>query len=328
MTNPKDCLVASASVATCECSKRGPARAEPSDAGGSVDTAGTGSPPPKPRTIRGPEPRPTLPSHSILIPHRGRQKYLDLCLWSIHRSAAACGSPEYETIVTEPIDPDTVFNKSALHNIAVVDARGDVLSFVDADMLVGERWMEGVGKLVEDPRIVRLCYRVRRLSRGRTEELFGMRGDSEGRPVVRELDQYRDEAAISLLRRNAFIKILFDLYDHFELAAEAYRAPDRCDRAQEALTHKHLVYGNSQFSITREKLADIRYDERYEGKGREDWEIARQMQRRYGDDYRGFIWTDADHAMFHIWHDHDDCWETWANPKFAKRQWDLWEKDK
>ena len=304
MKNQRDCVAAPAGAATSGFSKLGPDHAERSDAGERAGTVANESPRPRPRPIRGPEPKPTCPSHSILIPHRGRQKYLDQCLASIHRSAAACGSPKYETIVIEPPDDGSVFNKSILYNRGIAKAHGDVISFIDADMLVGPRWMEGVAKLVEDPRIVRLCYRVRRLSRGRTEELFG-KGDDEA----------------------AFIQALFHVYDHFELASEAYRAPDRC-RPGEAVGWAHEVYGNSQFSITREKLADIRYDERYEGKGREDWEIARQMQRRYGTEYRGFIWTDAEHAMFHVWHDYNACLATWADPKFAKRHSELWEEDK
>ncbi len=320
MTISKDCLVGTAGAATCESSKpaRPPRVAPAVDA--SAGTAGNDlrrMKPPQPPT-RGPEPNPTLPSHSILIPHRGRQKYLDLCLKSLHRSAGVCGSPEYETIVLEPTEDDIVFNKCALYNLGIAEARGDVISFLDADMLVGPRWMEGVAKLAEDPRIVRLCYRVRRLSRGRTEQLFKGPGFF---PTLCYLPDgpVEDQAA--------FISAMFGLYDHFELAAEAYREPDRC-RPGEAIGWAHEVYGNSQFSITREKLADIRYDERYEGKGREDWEIARQMQRRYGADYRGFIWTDAEHALFHMWHDQAADDELWSNAKYAKRQFQLWEEDK
>ena len=60
-------------------------------------------------------------------------------------------------------------------------------------------------------------------------------------------------------------------------------------------------WGNSQFSITREKLGDVRYDERL-GLHCEDMDMNMMLMVKFGGDYRGRIFTEPEHAMFHLNH--------------------------
>jgi hypothetical protein len=60
------------------------------------------------------------------------------------------------------------------------------------------------------------------------------------------------------------------------------------------------VFGNSQFSISRLELGELRFDERYVGRGFEDLSMNRAIYLAKDKDYRAGIVTDPQHAMFHI----------------------------
>ena len=233
--------------------------------------------------------------HSILITHRNRHAHLHLCLWSIQRSAACCDVDDWEVVVVDngsklpPFDdcrgnirlvvdrePMPIFNKPRLWNIAIDSARGRVLSFLDADAIVGRRWMEGINAFDEDHALIRLCYRVRYLPQ-----------------------DYRSRIRHAV-HRGRFVDSLFDQYAEFQLAWEGYgtASTNRYDPAK-----LDRVFGNSQFSVRRRHLEDLRPNELYVGRGLEDLEFLRQFERRYGDDYRGFLDTDPAASMFHLQHD-------------------------
>ncbi len=235
--------------------------------------------------------------HSIIIPHRERHRYLAQCLWSITRSARYCNITNYEVIVVdngsdapppetsvntivvpEPVATE-VFNKPAVQNLGIGVATGDVLTFLDADAIVGRQWLGQAARL-SDPSITRLCYRVRYVPED----------------ALLDLEEAED--------REALVSGWFGRYDKLGPAFEAYGKPETgCE-----CPDKHLhVFGNSQFSMTRETLGDLRYNEDYEGAGFEDLWFIREVFRQRKP-YRGEIVTEAEKAMIHIRSKRDSVW--------------------
>jgi len=227
--------------------------------------------------------------HSIVIPHRGRELHLELCLWALDRSATACGIDDWETVVVDdpvPADPDG-FNKARALNLGIERARGDILTFLDVDAIVGARFLEAA-LCLEDASLDRCCYRVRKL------------------PMCEDL---RIQTAED---RAAYVSDLFEEYSRYPMAMESYGAYCIDVRRPPGPRGKRRVawdqamasgrpWGNSQFSIRREKLGDSRYDEEI-GWHAEDIDMNMQLQARFGLDYRGRIFTAPDHAMFHLEH--------------------------
>lgn len=277
--------------------------------------------------------------HSILITHRNRHPYLYLCLWSIARSAEHCGVDDYEVVVVDNGSEDPphcrdcprvrwvyddsdmpVFNKSRLFNRAIEEARGDVLTFLDCDALVGAEWMRGV-EVLQDPGITRLCYRVRRvpklwgdvvrLTEPREVQLLGAR---YRRRTVYLLGSVPDSLP-------PIVTALFRQYDRFPLAWEAWRHHDR-----NRYEPDYQVWGNSQFSMTREALGDLRYDERFEGKGFEDIDFLRQIEERYGDDYRGHMDMRPERNLLHLTHDYNE--DDWGSNDFQVKNCDLYKANR
>ena len=257
-------------------------------------------------------------THTIIIPHRNRNRHLSLCLEAIHRSADLCGVTDYQILVVDngsdcapecagrvrivrSFAPMPVFNKSALLNIGLARVTGGVVTVLDADAVVGPRFLEGVLPL-EDSSTNRVCYRVRYLSEDIAASLCSM--DSPGLRA-RALDALRDKYNAPGQPRPAW---------------EAYRFPDR-DRYEP----QEQPWGNSQFSMRRCDLEGLRYDEAMAGKGMEDIDFNRLVYNRFGANFRGRIWTDADHAMFHLRHpkapDFDDEALKAANLARYKARW-------
>ena len=282
--------------------------------------------------------------HSVLIPHRNRSNYLRLCVWSILRSRRHCRVSDVEVLVIDngseeslcggPLDHPAVrvicdvadmpiFNKGTLYNRGI-EAAGtvcplaqrprrpqddDVLSFIDADAIVGAGWLAGARALTCQD-ITRLCYRVRYVPSDTTGDLLA------AWPGV-----------------SARIDALFARYDQHRLAYEAYGDPDRtrptrringrlrrvdpvwsgslCDDEPHVLTDgTDNPHGNSQFAIRRDALGDLRYDEGYEGRGFGDLDINRRIAAAHGPAYRGAIDYHPPRCVLHMTHRYEPDWRT------------------
>ena len=244
--------------------------------------------------------------HSVLIPHRDRNAHLGLCLWALDRSACLSGVFDWEVVVVDcgsgelprgegpniQVIRDTEapkeFNKSRAYNLGIETARGDVLTFLDADAVVGKLFMEAA-LCLEDASLDRCCYRVRYLPEAEAEGI------------------------VPLVTREERVDELFDRYPEFGMGLEAYRSFHMDIRRHPKIGGE--PWGNSQFSITREKLGDVRYDEEI-GWGIEDMDMNMMLQAKFGDGYLARIFTDPEHAMFHLEHPE----RPWNNNGFLARR--------
>ena len=62
------------------------------------------------------------------------------------------------------------------------------------------------------------------------------------------------------------------------------------------------VLGNSQFSVKKKSLGDLRYDERYFGRSFEDLDFIHRFYHKCIPFYTCAIMTEGSYAMFHIQH--------------------------
>ncbi len=226
--------------------------------------------------------------HSIIIPHRNRYEHLATCLWSLHRSARHMhvARSEYEIIVVDngsPLLPTyrtdirlvldessmRIFNKPKLLNLGISAAKGDILTFLDCDMIVGLKWMGNVHLFDTRPEITRLCYRSAHLP-----------------PSYLRVDRMEES-----------VDLAFGQYAHFKRRDEAHCEPQSMTCKGEPL------FGNSQCSMTRDALGAIRYNEKFVGAGFEDIWFTREVWRRHGEKYLGVMPTQPRECMFHIKHD-------------------------
>lgn len=253
-----------------------------------------------------------MPLLSVVIPHRNRNERLKWCLWSIARSAQASGvSPDdYEVIVADgrsdempgcpgrtrilivehampgrstPAGFMRVFSKPRLLNKGIEAAEGDVFTFLDADAIVAEHWMLGLRKFGERPsgeRPTRLCYQVRY--------------------VPSEEWQLWESPLVLSPSQQARCRGWFARWHHLQRAHEAYGDPESNGWGGEP------IFGNSQFSIHRDDLGDLRFNEDFSGAGFEDLWMIREIWRRHGDAYRGEIMTGPTCAMLHVKNDRHD----------------------
>ena len=237
--------------------------------------------------------------HTIIIPHRDRADHLRACLWSIARSADVTGRTDYEVLVMDSAPGP--FNKAEAINGGIIAASGEFITFLDADAIVGPRWLECVPF---GEHITRVCYRVK---------YIGPSG---------------------WINSPSLSGWIFNEYDSCPLAFEAYGSPDSSPTggaAHQGMSSKAfepngtwtpdlpddtLTFGNSQFTIRREALGDLRFDENYAGRGFEDLDMIWRIWLNHGRRYKAVIWTDADHAMFHLTHDYA---ATWSTPEILSR---------
>lgn len=221
--------------------------------------------------------------HSVIIAHRDRNVHLEWCLQSIRKSAIRCGDNPWEAIVVDggsevvpseqenvrviQTTADTPFNKSRLLNIGIDNARGDLITFLDADAIVCPGFMAAArDEITKHPGdLTKVAYRVRYVS---------------------------EEACNSK-------EFVATRWDECEIGFEGYEKPHR-QRPRFTSRILNPVFGNSQQSILRSVLGDIRYDEEYVGRGFEDLDFNAHLWYRYGPAYRAKIIKDEYRAMYHI----------------------------
>ncbi len=263
--------------------------------------------------------------HSIVIPHRNRNRHLDVCLWSIMSSIEEVDTSGVEIIVVdnasdvrpEPCDGlirvihddrpmptvtittrlgvtktiEHAFSKARLLNVGIEAAKGDIVTIMDADAIVGRMWTSGATMLAKT-NIHRVAYRVRYVERGEAADLFG------SHPTWPET-----------------VAGWFAKYDDHRLAWEAYGLPEKTFSRGGQLRDVPAglqPWGNSQFSMRRDDIGDLRFYEDYVGKGLEDIDFNCQVHRKFGDAFRGVIYTNPEFAMLHLCHDYDEA--HWSDP--------------
>ncbi len=267
--------------------------------------------------------------HSIIIPHRNRHGRLAHCLRSITRSARVTGIKNYEVyvidlnskwppwnciypiqITADPIStPDGGFNKCHALNHGLQVARGSTITFLDADAIVGTRWLEGVRHLDEDPSLIRLCYRVRLLNQDQERQLN--EAAQQGR-----WEQHVDKAfrKFNLRQDEGGLDPAWEAY--YQVNLNWFKDPKtRRPIPPDCGSH---VFGNSQFSMRRDDIGELRFDEEnFPRAGHEDLDFIQQVRHKFRDRYKAKILTDAEHGMLHIQSPGEPDWN---NPDTAREQ--------
>lgn len=270
--------------------------------------------------------------HSIIIANRGREKTLRWTVHSIDRGWQPEFGP-YEILIVQtgdgpPADyyatpavrvvphkqPDAFYNKGRAQNAGIESARGELLSFLDAEMLVGRDWFAETSRRMSlaNPLGVptRLNYRVRylRLARTTAENTAYVVGLLDGSPdPFGQIDRW------------------FSEYERFSPAYEAYGTPDWGSRPDR---NRRPIFGNSQFTIRREALGDLRFNEEINGFGFEDLWMMHALWDRHGDDYQGQIVTGRHQALLHIHHpQHLVAGDSWFSPAANQRNKQIYERD-
>jgi hypothetical protein len=224
--------------------------------------------------------------HSIVIPYRNRQLTLPGCVASIIRSAEHCGIVDYEIVVVEnwsdiPPEPGPhvrvvvhpgdmpVFNKSALMNLGIESSDSELVSIVDADAIVGAKWMRAAEIAAA---YTKVCYRV------------------WNAPAL------ATECTADAVRR-------------LPLAFEARERPDLNMPVQSAAHSVGRMFGNSQFTIARATLGGLRFNEAYSGRGYEDIEFNWRLWVHAGTEYSACLIPLPEYNMIHRRHPKAPGWD-------------------
>ena len=258
--------------------------------------------------------------NSIIIPHRDRPGRLIRCLQSIFRSAGYTGASEgkdFEVLVVDSSTKENVFsllgwgivvdsqedglyNKPKALNRGIDSAHGEILTFLDGDMLVGKRFLGEWVKNSLQSGTTRVCYRVRDLS-------------TKGMP-----DAARTKRIVGDSVFWGQVDKKWETYDSHKLRFESRRNVEKSRSTGEP------VFGNSQFSILRSSLGDLRWNEEFKGAGFEDLWFIREIYRKFGEEYRGYLSMDPDRCLFHI--KHEKVVKGWREPEQARKNQALFKR--
>lgn len=281
--------------------------------------------------------------HGIIISHRDRNRFLRWCLASITLSEEVTEISDYHVFVVdggsaeEPPVPSRGsvlhdrhhgfwFNKAKLLNLgidAALACGASVLTFLDADAIVGPLWLAGV-ECLATLRLTLLTYRVRYLGEKHfacLEPYWDKFSDMRRLAINGLFRQYDAKEFEGLDLPKDLTDLLRERPDRFPKCGEIYGSPDDIYRGNKSSppVGPH-VFGNSQISIHAHKLDKLRYNEDFEGRGWEDQWFLRALWRREGSRYFAAMLTEPERAMFHI---HlpvatsDDA--PWDNEKALKR---------
>jgi len=258
-------------------------------------------------------------AHSIIVPQRNRVRELRQTLWSIHNAANAARD-EFEVIIVHAnqfrmmhgVDVDIVdsmhprvFNKPRLLNLGIEAAKGDLLTFLDADMIVGPHWLHATQKRMLHTKAppTRLCYRVRQL---RFEDSKSTDSTSYHEQTLQCWEQAERQKT-----RTDLLEDVCSRAECFAIAAEGYGRPEWTNKPNT----RTPVFGNSQWSILRDVLGDLRFDEAYEGAGFEDLDMIDTIWYTVPD-YRGEILTKPEDILYHLHHARPSVLgNDWCDPK-------------
>lgn len=247
---------------------------------------------------------------SIIIPFRetpavDRWRPLEICLWSIERSAAASAIVGWEVVIVDDSEKPRIpqflpnhfrylhveprrgrpWSKPRLLNLGIDYSRGDILLFADADAIFGKHLLRDTVSAFDDHELIKVCYRVRLVT------------DSDPQRCYRSM-------LLSPTSIEPIVDDMFRCYDSFtrafEAYGEAYPDSDRKGKFGEPRHASGAVYGNSQFAIRRCDLLGLRYCEEFEGRGFEDLWMSRAIGRAWGDKYKSVLFRGPDNAMLHI----------------------------
>ena len=245
--------------------------------------------------------------HSIIIPHHNRKDALGMCLGSLE-FAKVIGNAE---VLLVDSDPGSVasfywpgvrvvrgrqqpgkggyYSKSQAVNDGIEASRGKVITLLDCDMIVGRDFGSGYKVLLEDESITKLCYRVRE---------FGQRSP---RPTWREIAE-----AFARYDATDLGQPVFPL--GFEGRVDPLHNRDVWDTGGDP---PEPLFGNSQQSIRREVLGDLRMNEDFMGGPFEDLWLNREIFRR-ADSYKAVLAPEPGCLLFH--QTHDKWQKDWRTP--------------
>jgi glycosyltransferase involved in cell wall biosynthesis len=213
-----------------------------------------------------------------------------MCLCWIAASADMCGA-DYEVIVADagsdtPPDlsacararlveaPRTkLFNKPVALNAGMDAAAGDIVTFLDADAIVGPEFMRGPDLGGE---VCRWCYRV-----WYTDV---PPGDAEA------------------------WKLLFARTDKLTRGYEARCTPESGWHSNSS--HAVPLFGNSQASMRAADLKGLglRHNEAYAGRGFEDLEFMRHVWFAFGASYRAGMHAEPERNLVMLRHRYEADW--------------------